>query len=147
MKAKRQTEVVLNSGKLVDGFWGHVTATWSAATAAAAISAAGADSSGPINLFIFSGGAEAFANALAQHLIDPSVVARIQNITYASPGIVGVPATVNNIIPTVITGQGTADELAMKETIIPENWRTISTGCNHDAQCEFMAALASGVSV
>ena len=125
---------------------GGVTAsTWNAATVAASIIAAANDSSDPINLFIFSGGAQAFADALAGGLLPASVIDRISSITYASPGMVGTPATVNGITPTVVLGQGGFDDLATAGTVIPSNWTVIQTQCGHDASCEFAAAVAAGV--
>jgi len=44
---------------------------------------------------------------------------------------------------TVVTGQGTADELAKLPTIFPSGWNTITTDCAHDATCLFRAAVQS----
>ena len=74
-----------------------------------------------------------------------SVISRISSITYASPAVVGTPATVNGIIPTVVLGTGAADVLATAATVIPLGWNVIPSQCGHDASCEFAAALAAGV--
>ena len=117
--------------------------TWQALTVAEAINAAASDSSGPINLFIFSGGAQAFADALSDGYLSSDTLGRIQSITYASPGIVGTPATVNGIIPTVILGSGAVDAAATAGTVLPADWNIIRTSCGHDAGCEYAAANAA----
>ena len=112
--------------------------TEEAKTAAAGISAAAADSPGPINLFGFSGGAATITAALP--LLSASVTARIASITYASPGNFGALGTVNGITPTVILGQGVLDSLATIGTAIPFGWNIVDVNCTHDADCEFAAA-------
>jgi RHS repeat-associated protein len=125
------------------GIGGVTSNTWNALTVAASINQAAADSSGPINLFIFSGGAQAFADAI--QYLSAAVIGRISAITYASPGMIGTPATVNGIVPTVVFGMGTDDIAATAMTVIPGTWNVIKSNCGHDASCEFDAAMAAGV--
>jgi len=109
-------------------------------TLAAAITAAAADSGDPINLYLFSGSANAFKGAVP--LLAPDVIARIQSITYASPGTVGDLITVNGIKPTVILGGGVFDVAATFGTTIPTGWldNVIHTNCDHNAGCLFSYA-------
>ena len=116
---------------------------WSAVSVAAAINEAAADSSGPIDIFTFSGGAQAFDSALSGGYLSASVISRIQSITYASPGLFGTLSTVNGITPTVILGTGPADLLATAGATIPTGWNVMHTNCLHDAECEFAAANAA----
>jgi RHS repeat-associated protein len=118
-----------------------ITSTAATQTAVNAILAAAADSDGPINIFAFSGGAAAFKDALG--LLPASVISRIQNVTYASPGVVGELATVNGQAPTVIVGTGAADIGARIGTIYPLGTQQIQTNCGHNAACEFAAGNAA----
>jgi RHS repeat-associated protein len=103
--------------------------------AAAAIMAAAADSPDPINIFTFSGGAAAFAGALP--LLPDNVVSRINNVTYASPGIVGTLPIVNGKAPTVVLGNGVPDTLATTAAIFPPGTTIIHSQCEgHNASCE-----------
>jgi RHS repeat-associated protein len=141
MQAYRYAGTDVGSGVGEVGIGAATSSTWNAATVAASINEAAQDSSGPINLFIFSGGAQAFSDALST--LSASVVSRIASITYASPGMIGTLATVNGIIPTVILGAGGRDAIATAGTVIPSTWNVIQTACGHDAGCEFEAANAA----
>ena len=112
-------------------------------TVAVAIEAAAADSTGPINIFAFSGGAAATTEAFS--MLPASVIARIASITYVSPGSFGVLGTVNGIKPTVIFGGGSVDAAAtmISSLLMPTGWNIISTSCGHDFGCEIAAAGVS----
>ena len=76
------------------GFWSGTGSVYgqtggaNAATQLAVIAIeAAAQDPGPINVFTFSGGAQAFAAALL--ILPADVASRINNITYVSPGSVG----------------------------------------------------------
>ena len=109
-------------------------------TVAVAIEAAAADSTGPINIFAFSGGAAATTEAFS--MLPASVIARIASITYVSPGSFGVLGTVNGIKPTVIFGGGFEDAAAtmISSLLMLMGWNIISTSCGHDFGCEIAAA-------
>jgi RHS repeat-associated protein len=117
-----------------------LTQSYQAKAVADAIMGAAADSSGPINVFAFSGGAAAFASAL--DLLPKNVIARIQNVTYASPGIVGDLPAVNGNAPTVILGDGFRDDIATALTGLPLGTTIIETDCGHNAGCLFMHAAS-----
>jgi RHS repeat-associated protein len=115
-------------------------------TVAVAIEAAEADSSGPINIYAFSGGAAATTKAFS--MLPASVIARIASITYASPGTAGVLGTVNGITPTVIFGTGAADigtTTLMASALMPGGWNIVQTNCAHNFGCEIGAASAAGL--
>ncbi|MEQ1948813.1 MAG: RHS repeat-associated core domain-containing protein [Bryobacteraceae bacterium] len=114
-----------------------------AIAAAAAIHQAALDSDGPINIYAFSGGAQAFKDALS--ILPAADKERIQSITYASPGVVGSVATVNGITPAVVTGSGAVDAAAMigtqfSQDVFHGHYDPITTECEHQAGCEFAAA-------
>ncbi|HLI85402.1 MAG TPA: RHS repeat-associated core domain-containing protein [Bryobacteraceae bacterium] len=107
-------------------------------TVADAIEAAAADSNGPINIFAFSGGAAAFVNALP--LLPASIVSRIGNVAYASPGYAGALPTVNGDPPTVVYGNGPIDSAVTAFFTAPPGTNFVQTNCvGHNASCEFSA--------
>lgn len=114
----------------------------SAYTTLSEILAAANDTSGPINITTFSGGAAAFADALT--LLPSSVTSRIASITYVSPGSPAGLPTVNGITPTVILGTGAVDNAATALTPIPKNYNVIPTSCGHDFACEIQQAQQKG---
>lgn len=119
-----------------------LTTTASVFTALSEILAAANDSSGPINITTFSGGAGAFAGAL--QFLPSSVVSRIASITYVSPGSpYGLP-TVPGVTPTVILGTGIVDNAATAGTPIPNGYNKIQTTCGHDFACEIQQAEQKG---
>ena len=123
------------------GVAGSLTATVQAAIVAQAIMAAAEDSSDDINIFAFSGGAAAFSNALS--LLPASVVSRINNVTYASPGtFLATLPVVNGKAPEVILGTGFDDNAARLLTRYPAGTTFIQTECDHAASCEFSSAGA-----
>jgi hypothetical protein len=135
---------------VVNGVANVVNTTYNASveanTVAVAIEAAAADSSGPINIYAFSGGAAATTQAFS--MLPASVTARIASITYVSPGTAGVLGTVNGITPTVIFGTGAADIGAttlMADALMPGGWNVIQTNCAHNFGCEIGAASAAGL--
>jgi RHS repeat-associated protein len=109
-----------------------------------AIMGAAAQSTGPINVFTFSGGAQAFAAALL--LLPSDVAGRINNITYISPGSGGgnLPGTVSGLAAnggttTVLTGTKGIWNTLFNNTIggnLPYGaaWRRTEL-CGHDANC------------
>ena len=106
---------------------------------ASAIQAAAADSSADINIFAFSGGGTAFANALK--ILPSSVVTRINNVVYASPGNIGELPTVNGRAPTVVYGTGAIDEVVISAVAFLSGTSVIHTNCDgHSGSCEFAAA-------
>lgn len=106
-------------------------------TAINAINAA-AQTPGPINVYAFSGGAEAFTAAINSGLISNDVINRIQSVTYLSAGI--GPGDIFDVPQVGVTeafhGHGFIDRLANflgpKGTQLP---------CSHDFNCEFQNAL------
>jgi len=112
-------------------------------TVAVAIEAAAADSSGPINIFAFSGGAAATTEAFS--MLPASAISRIASITYISPGTAGVLGTANGITPTVIFGGGSEDSAAtmIASLLMPTGWNIIQTNCAHNFGCEIAAAGAA----
>ncbi len=121
--------------------FGTLTSDAAAEAVAQAILAAAADQSGDINIFAFSGGANAFAAAL--QLLPADVISRINNVTYASPGAGGQLPLVNGKAPEVIYGTGLDDNLATLPTIFPAGTTIVHTTCGHDASCEFEQAGAA----
>jgi hypothetical protein len=117
-----------------------------AATVAAAIEAAAADSSGPINIFAFSGGAAATTQAF--NMLPASDISRIASVTYVSPGTAGVLGTVNGITPTVIYGaSGDPADVAATAVgagLMPSGWNIITTNAPHNFGQEIAAATAQG---
>jgi len=107
---------------------------------AAAIQAAAADSDAGINIFAFSGGATAFANALK--ILPSNIIGRINNVTYASPGIAGELPIVNGKAPTVVYGNGLFDNITTIAAYFPIGTTVIHTDCDgHSGSCEFAAAV------
>jgi hypothetical protein len=105
---------------------------------------AAAQDSGPINIFAFSGGAQAFAAALL--LLPSDVASRINNITYLPPGSFGgqLPSassstTSGNGTTTVIWGGGIIDTIVVGN--LPYGARSVRTRCGHDANCEIKENL------
>ena len=108
-----------------------------AAVVAGILNAAAQTPSGQsINIFAFSGGAQAFNSALSY--LPSSVTSRINNVTYLSPGMFG-EANTGNGNAALVTGNGTRDDIADTFMDFSDlNGLTINTGCGHDANCEFM---------
>jgi RHS repeat-associated protein len=97
---------------------------------------------GNINIFTFSGGAQAFASAY--QYLPASIQGRINNVTYVSPGTSGttLPSGASGT-PTVVLGTGLADNLATFGTTVPLGTQFIDTPCGHDANCEFNYAYSA----
>jgi RHS repeat-associated protein len=105
-------------------------------TAAAALSAAANDSSGPIDVFTFSGGAEAFNAAVK--LLPSSITSRIRNVVYLSPGHIGdLYVSSNGNTSTIMNPAGAIDPIISWNSFegIPPGLRY--TDCAHKANCEF----------
>jgi RHS repeat-associated protein len=100
---------------------------------------------GPINIFTFSGGAQAFASAY--QYLPTSVQDRINNVTYVSPGAIsGSPLPAGNgsttaVLGRDITASGAADVLATLLAQLPAGTQIVDTACGHDSNCEFNAAI------
>ncbi|MBZ5610117.1 MAG: RHS repeat-associated core domain-containing protein [Acidobacteriia bacterium] len=126
------------------GFWqsvGSVTyqaafgRNASTAVALATLKDALNNNSGPIDVIAYSGGAQAFATALNQLSSDEK--ARIGNVLYISPGMIGTLPTPNGPFNvTVVLGTEGPDIAATLGTSIPDNVRVITTPCDHtDLAC------------
>ena len=111
--------------------------TLATATASAALIAAAQDA-GPINVFTFSGGAQAFNASLAQ--LPASITKRINNVTYIDPGMIG-GLTYGNGATSVLKGSGSLNSLVSLFGTTGAI-TVVGTNCNHDANCE-VAASAS----
>ena len=111
--------------------------TLATATASAALIAAAQDA-GPINVFTFSGGAQAFNASLAQ--LPASITKSINNVTYIDPGMIG-GLTYGNGATSVLKGSGSLNSLVSLFGTTGAI-TVVGTNCNHDANCE-VAASAS----
>jgi len=92
--------------------------------------------SGSIDVIAYSGGAQAFATALGE--LSPAQQARIGNILYISPGMLGTLPTPNGTANvTVVEGwNASIDPVAMLGTSIPSGVNVIKTTCDHaDLAC------------
>ncbi len=102
---------------------------------------ASANDPGPINIYTYSGGAQAFASAYPY--LPSSVQNRINNVTYISPGTGGTTLPSGSGTTTVILGNGPTDSFAGIATSLPSGSNIIDVDCRHDATCEFQAAQAA----
>lgn len=97
-----------------------------------------AEDPGPINVFTFSGGAQAFATAL--NALPGNVAGRIQNVTYISPGsITGLPSGTG--MTTQVSGTGLLDETitGFSDLFNFDSFPySVNTNCGHDANCELL---------
>ena len=103
-------------------------------SAAIAIMTAALEDAGSINIFTFSGGAQAFQTALQD--LPPSVVNRINNVTYVSPGAVS-SLTGGSGQTTVIQGNSLLEILLSAAAVVPLGTNFIFDSCGHDANCHF----------
>jgi hypothetical protein len=89
---------------------------------------------GNVNIFTFSGGAEAFANAYAR--LTDGEKGRIANVTYVDPGGSGMlpPGSSST---TAILRVGGVNSAALLATRLPAGTNIIHSECNHDSTCEF----------
>jgi len=101
---------------------------------------AAAQTPGSINVFTFSGGAQAFISAMA---LLPGLAGRINNVTYLSPGV-GSSDTLlytGNGETTAMYGQGGIEGLVTPNAggslFNLQGINRGSTGCKHDADCIF----------
>jgi RHS repeat-associated protein len=101
---------------------------------------AAAQDPGQINIFTFSGGAQAFATAY--QYLPASIQTRIGNISYVSPGGV-VTLPLGSDTTTVVDGNGILDLIAEAGVVVPLGANIIDVNCQHDATCEFGAASAT----
>jgi RHS repeat-associated protein len=95
--------------------------------------AVAAQTPGPIDIFAFSGGAQAFSTAMSY--LNSATAARIRNVTYLSPGsaeLVG-PLASGTGQTTVYAGNSLIDLIIGNAT--PSGASFIPTGCAHDSNC------------
>lgn len=99
-----------------------------------AILSAAANNAGPIDIFTFSGGAAAFSNAYGR--LPSSIQARINNVSYVSPGVIGsLPSFPNHT--SAFVGTGVSDMLISSN--IPFGTPVYYDACEHNEQCQFGA--------
>lgn len=86
---------------------------------------------GSIDVIAYSGGAQAFATALTE--LSAQQQARIGNILYISPGMLGtLPTPTGTANVTVVEGwNADIDPVAMIGTSIPQGVSVIKTQCDH----------------
>ena len=104
-------------------------------TTVAGITQAAADP-GPINVFTFSGGAQAFNSALPQ--LPADLRGRIGNVTYIEPGSVSDLSSGNGNT-TVISNNFGLDALIEGGSVGSAS--LLSTDCSHSADCAFRQQL------
>ncbi len=92
---------------------------------------AAAQDPGPINIFAFSGGAQAFAAALL--LLPQDVAERLNNVTYLSPGSFGGQLPSGSGTTTVISGGSPIDVFVGGNLPYGANW--VDSHCGHRASC------------
>ena len=120
-------------------YQGLLTANASTLTAFISLMNAAQDP-GAINVFTFSGGAQAFASAYGY--LPGSVQSRFNNVTYVSPGAAGtLPA--GNGSTTAVFGGGIVDVAATIGTSLPFGTQIIDTPCNHSFGCEYGRAQST----
>jgi RHS repeat-associated protein len=86
--------------------------------------------SGSIDVIAYSGGAQAFATAFGE--LSAAQQARIGNILYISPGMLGtLPTTANLSNTSVIWGTDATDIMATIGTSIPPGVQITQTNCDH----------------
>jgi hypothetical protein len=100
------------------------------------------NNAGSIDVIAYSGGAQVLATALGE--LSPADQARIGNILYISPGMVGT-LPLGTESTTVVLGTGPSDDAATFGTVIPiaDSVSTFNTQCSHtDLACLLSSAGA-----
>jgi hypothetical protein len=99
---------------------------------------------GPINIFTFSGGAEAFRDAV--QYLPSDVVARINNVTYIAPGAIGGLPAGNGRTTLVLGNFWSLDTAVGLGLQIPLGTTVVEADCRHDSNCEFAQTVLRSLS-
>jgi RHS repeat-associated protein len=105
----------------------------SSTNAAIAAITLAANSPGPINIFTFSGGAQAYNTALGS--LPSSIRGRINNVTYISPGSISNLAPGNGSTTVISNTFGAIDNAILWGSV--GNAEMLETPCGHDSNCRF----------
>jgi hypothetical protein len=101
------------------------------ATAAAMLALlSAAKDPGPINVFTYSGGAQAFATAFS--LLPASITSRITNITYIAPGTAALTLPSGSGATSIVRGDSDPVPLTSR---YPNGASEIRVECGHDISC------------
>jgi RHS repeat-associated protein len=111
---------------------GNAEPPWNVKPVSVALNQAAQDP-GPVNVYTFSGGAQAFNSALQR--VSPDVQGRINNVTYLDPGAVSDLAGGTGSTTVISNPAGIIDPLIFYGSIGDAN--PMETDCKHDANCVF----------
>jgi len=129
-----------SAGEGVASVYGQSLGIEDAATEAAyfALWAAASDDDGPIHVFTFSGGAQAFMSALK--LLPAAIQSRVANITYISPGAGYGPLATGTGQTTILLGSNLVDDMLSTLLEFPDGAQLLTTTCGHDLDCQIRKA-------